>query len=95
MMAFKVDNGQLQRKDINPSAGGFSTEDLTNPSTDNFLDEKQQVVSCRIPSNKAMNRKNLTIVFLLVGALLVVMGFHKNLIAAINAFLTVKKRQTN
>lgn len=44
MMAFKVDNGQLQRKDINPSAGGFSTEDLTNPTVDDYLDNKQQVV---------------------------------------------------
>lgn len=42
MMSFKVENGQLQRKDINPSAGGFSTEDLTNPTVDDYLDEKQQ-----------------------------------------------------
>lgn len=41
-MQFQVEYGQLQRKDINPAAGGFTTEDLTNPTVDSYLDERQQ-----------------------------------------------------
>lgn len=72
-MQFKMDYGVLQMRDVYPNAGGMSTEDLTNPTNDTYLDNKQQ----EYLGETTRQKSPMVFVFAAVIFLLVVSMFQK------------------
>ena len=72
-MQFKMEAGLLQRKDIDPSAGGYTTSERTNPVIDSRIDMQQQVYLGETTRQKSP----LVFVFAAVIFLLVVSLFQK------------------
>lgn len=63
---FVMDYGALQVSDINPSIGGKTTRDLTNPRVDDDLEAKEQMATGQIQPIKSPMYYLLPAVIILV-----------------------------